>query len=175
MSERSAFEAKVHAKRETKEGRFVTLMLHPNDDDPWLAIPRVGATVMGAVEEVLNVKVEPLDLGASSNGKTSASNSEDAGSTPAASARIKRKFAEMSLPEQCALRCGDGRFIRFVDEMYRVNPSDPETTEDLVKIVCGVKLKRELSTNHDAANQWRQIESNYQRWLTDETYKESVR
>lgn len=89
----------------------------------------------------------------------------------------KRKFSELSLPEQCALRCEDGRFERFLYESRQVvfdtdaTGYHPEMdTAAFVRGILGVNSRAELSTNHDAANKWRSLEAEFQRWLTDQEY-----
>jgi hypothetical protein len=184
MREVAQIEAIKYSLRQTKDGTVVSFVIQPEDIDPALNNLPIGRRIMFGWYEIGDDEkpVGRAANGSAAEGNDSAADAMDetahrsgSGSSPERPPKQKRKFSDLRLPEQCALRCrDDGRFVRFVDEMYRV-PGSTETTEELVKIHCGVKAKRELSTNHEAANRWRQIESNYQRWLTDETYKESVR
>lgn len=87
------------------------------------------------------------------------------------SSKPKRKFNELSLPEQAGIRCEDGRFERFLHDRM---PDGFVTAEDAVRALCGVSSRRELSTNHAAANKWRAIEREFQQFLTDEEHGPSI-
>jgi hypothetical protein len=163
VSERIAFEAIKYALRQSKDGVVVSFVVHPNDVQPALMSLPIGSRVMVGWQEI-NDDEKPV-----------AENTATIAAKPAEN-KQKRKFSDLSLPEQCALRCDDPRFERYLGDIW--GPAFDENgghVATTVRALLRVKSRSELSTDHDAANRWRQIESNYQRWLTDETYKESVR
>lgn len=94
-------------------------------------------------------------------------------------ARTKRKFSDYSLPEQCGMRCGDPLFWKFLEYCQPYKPEgkpwDAVFAAAAVRDICGISSRSELTTNHEAANKWRQLESSYQSWLVDQKYGESVR
>lgn len=93
------------------------------------------------------------------------------GSRPERSATQRRKFTDMSLPEQCGTRCSDYRFERFLLDEYAstMDAFENDVAQAVRHLLC-VKSRAELSTSHDAANKWRNLDAEYQRWLTDEEY-----
>jgi hypothetical protein len=93
MKEVAQIEAIKYSLRQTKDGTVVAFVIQPEDIDPALNNLPIGRRIMFGWYEIGD---DEKPVGASSNGKTSASNSEDAGSTPAASAKPKRKISELS-------------------------------------------------------------------------------
>ena len=103
-------------------------------------------------------------------------NQEVAGSSPApAPSKPKRRFDELSLPQQCGIRCDDYRFERFLRETWEDAIGEDDDVASAVRRIIKVKSRSELSTNHHAANVWRELEAKYQCWLTDQEYAESTR
>lgn len=131
------------------------------------------------------VAIARMNTAPSSNGKTSDFESEDRGSTPRGAAKPKGKFSDLSLPAQAGIRCEDAKFIEFLGTR---NADKNNGTGELINLLefcgspeqcvrsfCAVTSRAELSTNHDAANRWRELERVYQAWLTDRRYPAEAR
>lgn len=173
MSERDAFEAKVHAKRETKDGIFLTFLVHPNDYDTDLAMLRVGASLIVGWEECLNVKVEPID----EKPVAKPDNDKEALRQVAIG---KKPFHTLPLAQQCAIRCGDERFFDYLQKrwpyVWKQTLGEPhERAAKIVRHELGVTSRAELGKgNHDADNSWRLLEADFQQWLLDDKYADAI-
>lgn len=66
----------------------------------------------------------------------------------------KRKFSELPLPQQVALRCQDEQFRRWVtsDMGWRMN--EGETVEDWVRRECEVLSRADIKPSTKAAERW---------------------
>jgi hypothetical protein len=186
MREVAQIEAIKYSLRQTKDGTVVSFVIQPEDIDPALNNLPIGRRIMFGWYEIGDDEkpVGRAANGSAAEGNDSAADAMDetahrsgSGSSPERPPKQKRKFSELSLPEQCALRCEDGRFERYIIEGRQVITEFDShfTVADYVRSYLGVASRSELSVDHNAANKWRALEAEYQRWLTDETYKESVR
>lgn len=109
-------------------------------------------------------------------------NREAEGSNPSGSAKPKRQWSELSLPEQCGIRCAEPEFQRFLSESHPTYwyGQDGEmhqmtrAAQTIRSLFC-IKSRTELAINENAAAQWRQLESEYQAWLTDQRYADARR
>lgn len=164
MGNDQAFEAKHYLMRKSKDGVVISFVVHPDDVTPELQCLPIGARVMVGWKEIGDDE-KPKDT------KVPVLNHGPEGPRP------KRKFAEMSLPEQCGVRCADGRFQRFLSQEYTSDGSEVggERAATVVREILQVSSRSDLSSNHDAANRWRSLETHFQQWLTDETYKDQAR
>jgi hypothetical protein len=171
MTTRPAFEAKHYAMRKSKDGTIVSFVVHPNDMTPELNCLPIGARVMiGWAQIGDDEKPIPVQDAEPAKAEQSAQIRRPEPAKP------KRRFEELSLPQQCALRCDDGRFGRYLEDIW--GPAFDESGHDVaatVRAILRVKSRSELSTSHEAANHWRRLETNFQQWLTDETYKDVAR
>jgi hypothetical protein len=159
MSDAAHFEAKKHAYRQTQDGVVISFVVHPDDMSAALATAPLGSRYMVAFAEIGDDE-KPKAI-----------------APPPDAKEPKRQFSELSLPQQCGIRCQDAQFQRFMVNAYSRAQLDytAENATELVRFVCGVKSRTELSANHEAANKWRKLESDYQSWLTSQQYAESIR
>lgn len=149
------FEAIKYSLRQSKDGVVVAFVVQPEDVRPELMALPVGARIMVAWSQIGDdEKPVPAE--------------------PPPPSKPKRKFSDLSLPEQAGIRCEDGRFERFVEEVYEVTWGEGADVATWVRNFLTIKSRAELSTNHEAANRWRKLEARYQQWLTDETHGASV-
>ena len=72
------------------------------------------------------------------------------------SERAKRKWHELSLPEQIGIRCNDPRFHQFLG-----GHMEPDTAADIVRSRCGVASRRDIQPGTEAANRWQVLETDY--------------
>jgi hypothetical protein len=133
-----------------KQGEVLTLLGHPEPSgSKWcmIALKDVGKPAQAR--------------GAENAATTAAKRAED---------KPKRKFSELSLAQQCAIRCEDESFQKFLNFHHRVS-DHPETFPEMVRSLLNIGSRGELGKgNHDADNKWRKLESEYQQWLLDERY-----
>lgn len=168
------FEAKLHAYRRTQEGAVISFVIHPDEIKKITdlsASPFGSRYVIGYAE--IGDDEKPIEVAASSNGKTPDFESGNSRSNRDAATKPKRKFSELSLPEQAGIRCADSQFSSF---LYFIKPKwGGLDAAQVVRRMCEVTSRSELSTNQEAAEKWRALESSYQNWLTTQQYSESVR
>lgn len=161
------FEAKLTAKRETAAGIYLTVQVQPDDYKAELATLRVGSALMLGWAEIVNTAVEPIEFGAeearqSQDAFLSAENV--AGARPAGPSR--RKFSDMPLSQQAAIRCGDNDFKLYL------GASNEDDAAAIIKKKCCVQSRREIVEGSPAGAVWLDIERRYQSWLTDRQYAE---
>lgn len=89
---------------------------------------------------------------------------------PAAQQADAERENETDLVKQCGMRCSDPRFHKFLEEtnsawklMTQGTPT--ERAAELVRAICGVKSRKDLATNNEAAEHWHELESRFQAWL----------
>lgn len=116
-----------------------------------LGSPRSGESLWCAIA--------PLNLKARTEGQAS-----NASGSP-------KKFVEMPLSQQAALRCGDVLF----QECHGAESA--EIMADILRRECGVSSRADLDDkrNVDARNQFADMEAAYQGWLTDRKYAQVAR
>jgi len=80
-------------------------------------------------------------------------------------AKERRQFADMPLSQQCAIRCNEPKFRRFLArdvadfEMFDVTMAAEE-----IRSLCKIVSRSELDSNADAAAIWRRIDDAYWGW-----------
>src|SRR5262245_40660032 len=112
MSDIHHFEALNYALRKSKDGIIVSFVVHPNDVSAELTALPIGARLKIAwtLADDEKPKVQ-ADISASV-------------SEPLPS-KDRRKFHDLPLSQQCAMRCTEERFLKFLGDGY-------ETSEDAV-------------------------------------------
>lgn len=71
----------------------------------------------------------------------------------------RRRFGDLPLAQQAALRCGDARFQKFM----RVSDSDEAAR--VVRGACKVESRAELDTVAEAGAVWRRMNDEFEVWL----------
>lgn len=81
----------------------------------------------------------------------------------------RKKWEEMPLSQQAAIRCAEEPFLRFLDEEvcavagWNV-PSNADEAAQIVRRFCGVSSRSELNDNTQAAETWKRLEADYWAW-----------
>lgn len=90
--------------------------------------------------------------------------------TAGATTKERKKFTDLPLSQQAAMRCDDTNFQWFLSS----KDYWPPRTEiaDAVRELCGVPSRREIIKNTPAGDRWEQIEREYQSWRTDREYED---
>jgi len=82
--------------------------------------------------------------------------------------RAKRDWRDLPASQQAGIRCAEPVFHSFLEEECHDNLNEAGTYDDCVRMICGVKSRSELDTNHKARVIWHQLDSQYQAWLAKE-------
>ena len=99
---------------------------------------------------------------------------EPSSSEPKANGSPK-KFHELPLPQQAAIRCQDKDFHWFLMDNYPAIAATNETAKGVVCVVCGVNSRSEIVHGEASGDSWHNIETLYQAWLTDRKFAEARR
>lgn len=79
-------------------------------------------------------------------------------------AGAKRDWRDLPPQQQAGIRCDEPTFAAFLKEERKDDWHEATDVADCVRLICGVKSRAELSTNHKARVIWTQLESQYQAW-----------
>jgi hypothetical protein len=187
MTDRQAFEAKHYAMRKSRDGTIISFVVHPSDLTPELNCLAIGARVMIGWQEIGD---DEKPAGRAANGSAAKGNDRaveardetahrsGSGSSPERPAPKpdRRKFHDLPLAQQAALRCGDSDFQAFLTNKHRIVVTSDEYAAQIVRTDLGVQSRSELGKgNHDADNKWRRLETEFQNWLTDNRYADTIR
>lgn len=80
-----------------------------------------------------------------------------------------RKFADLPLSQQAAIRCGDAMFQEYLKR------DNADAAADEVRLYCEVESRSEINLRADSGARWLQLEAKYQAWLTDRKYAQVAR
>lgn len=128
-----------------------------------LGSPRSGESLWCAIAP-LRLKPAARDLQEEVNDLCQSSTSSE----PKANGSPK-KFHELPLSQQAAIRCGDVLFQEYL------KVESAEGAADYVRCHCGVKSRSDIRADGPSAQRWNQIEHFYQSWLTDRKFAEAKR
>lgn len=160
------FEAKKHAYRQTQDGIVISFTVHPNDMGAEIATAALGTRYMVAFCEIGDDETPRPDA-TPAGAVVAARSGVTAGET---AAKPKRAFSELSLPQQCGIRCDDEQFGDFIATKFPNNYANCASVAGTVRAIIGVKSRGELQADGPAADKWRAMESDFQAWLTDKKY-----
>jgi hypothetical protein len=86
------------------------------------------------------------------------------GGSPPPSSR--RDWRDLSPQQQAGMRCEEAVFMSFLKENHPDNWREAlADSAECVRLICGVKSRSELATNHKARVIWKQLDDEYQAWL----------
>jgi hypothetical protein len=173
------FECKVERRSENAKGIFITLLINPADHDEALSQVRVGSALVMGWSEIVDTSVQPIEIARPDATPAGAVVAVTSGATGRRDGQPKRKFSDLSLPEQAGIRCNDVAFREFISlrDSGGVNaePCVIPYAENFVRRECGVDSRAELAKFSDARNKWLGLEADYQSWLVSRQYADSVR
>ncbi len=177
MSE-GAFEAKVERRSENAKGIFITLLVNPADHDEALSQVRVGSALQIGWAEIVDTSVQPMEPEPTFSEAIRAASAEVREEMAPLRAALKQEatkpkqaFKDMSLTAQAGIRCNDPRFVEFLRTKWPRALAAGDTPADIVRDLCGVKSRTELSENHQAANVWRKLNSDFESWTLTQKYE----
>ncbi len=147
------FEAKKHAWRQTQDGVVVSFVVHPNEMHAGFAVAPLGTRYQVVVVQLGDddQPVSPEALQATQGSVVKA----DSPPTAGASGGAKRRFNELPLPQQVALRCADERFQEWLGVT-----SEGEAAE-VVRRDCGVASRSAIQWGSDAGTKWADLDASF--------------
>lgn len=183
------FEAKLHAFRRTQDGVVISYVVNPHDVSAEMATAALGTRYMIAFSEISDDErpVESLPHSLPINGEPSVAKlGDEPGNSGIAGAPIKdrRPFSNLRPSAQAGIRCGEKQFAWFLMDAFpkvcatgvAEGVGDAELVAAKVRIICRTDSRAQFDKAGSLqADTWKQLEKEYQSWLTDKNYKEAVR
>lgn len=154
----------------TVKGRKVCILtIEAPLEDLFEVLKRLGNPVGADSIPVAIVRIDPKAVAAALDVKPpeAAQVSEANGSSKSPK---PRKWEEMPLSAQAAIRCGEPAFRKFLaNQCGQDDFTEAQAAED-VRLRCDVKSRSEIVYGDKSADYWLDLEANYQRHLTDKNY-----
>jgi hypothetical protein len=88
---------------------------------------------------------------------------------PSAAAPTHKSFNSLPLVQQVGIRCSDALFQEFMGVELEVGAAEA------VRAKCAVDSRKDIIEGSPAGAIWKQIERQYQSWLTDRKFAETRR
>lgn len=145
-------EVKKDGLSQLQDGSWVLkLKVHPSDMPAPLLTAPMGTRYVAALVEV-------------SDDETPISPHEQA--TRMRPAKDKKRWSELPLSQQAAIRCNELDFQTFIHERFAqdVDP-DPAVAAEVVRERCGVRSRRDIDPAMYSGRQWQSIDADYRFWL----------
>lgn len=84
--------------------------------------------------------------------------------------RARKSWDELPPPQQAAIRCNEPAFQKFLQEKFRarwkiLSGTDAENAAELVRVLCKVESRSQLTIGSRAATQWHVLDSEYKLWM----------
>lgn len=73
-------------------------------------------------------------------------------------------WREVQPAAQAGIRCAEPRFRDYLRSEHGKNTRSPDEAAEVIRKMCGVASRTELSTNHKALTLWHSIDSGYREW-----------
>lgn len=86
----------------------------------------------------------------------------------------RRAWGQLKLAEQAGVRCEDREFQRFICEQVGL-PIDGQTAAMLVRRLCGVDSRSEITPESNAGVAWVNLDAQYLAWRHEAPIAEPVR
>jgi len=146
MEAAASIEAKKHGLRQGQDGTWtLALVLHPSDVPNWLLTAPMGQRLALVVAALNEEEEKPKE---------------------------RKRFDELPLSQQAALRCADIDFTDWLIEAREGAWNRARTklgnaahfgdiAAEVVRNVCGVSSRKELATNERAAKLWLALHSDF--------------
>ena len=81
-------------------------------------------------------------------------------------AGAKRNWRDIPPSQQAGMKCDDIAFISFLKDQRADDwHESAEDASECVRLICGVKSRAELNTNHKARVIWHQLNDQYEAWM----------
>lgn len=129
-------------------GKTVTFLLPEDADHPFRGLP-TGKT--GGQRVALSVAL------------ISDSEEQKPHTQPA---KEKKRWSELPLSQQAAIRCGEPEFREFLETRYgdEYGIVNGDNTADILREVCDVNSRKDFDTDSMAGDRWSDLDADYDFW-----------
>jgi hypothetical protein len=80
--------------------------------------------------------------------------------------KAARRFRDLPLPQQAALRCQEPAFWRYLAEREGSGPvGSSDGAADEVRSICGVTSRSEIKNGTDAGERWHILNGSFEVWM----------
>lgn len=92
---------------------------------------------------------------------------KDAERRPEPREKPAKRWADLSLPQQAALRCQEQAFHFFLRDERLMRPllDGENEAAEYVRSVCGVSSRSDIGKTEESAREWKRLDTDYQFWL----------
>jgi len=80
-------------------------------------------------------------------------------------ARAKRDWRDLPPAQQAGVRCEEPAFLRFLCEERPSDMRESNDAAECVRLICGVRSRADLNTEHAARVVWHQLNEQYEAWM----------
>ena len=84
---------------------------------------------------------------------------------PSGEAKERRRFHDLPLSQQAAMRCNEPAFQKFLMEECGYDAANAPDAATAVREICGVSSRGNISDDHPSGAIWRKLESDYFLWM----------
>lgn len=89
---------------------------------------------------------------------------------PASEPNERRRFHDLPLPQQAAMRCNEPAFRRFLaerEDVQGIAMMDLDMAAETVREICCVQSRSEISDSaiNNSGIRWRELEADYTEWM----------
>lgn len=85
-------------------------------------------------------------------------------SKPETAEKPRKRWEDLPLPQQAAMRCEEEAFRKFLGEKYAIF-NHANSAAEYVRQYCGVNSRADIGSTTYSAREWKRLESYYQFWL----------
>ena len=82
-------------------------------------------------------------------------------------AHEKKRWSDLALSAQAAIRCNEPGFQLFINARFELdNPAEtPERAAQFVREYCAVKSRKDINRENSSGMIWAELDNEYQSWL----------
>lgn len=143
------FECKKDGLSQLQDGSWVLkIKVHPSDVPAALLTAPMGTRFVAALVEVADNET-PV--------------SPEAQAERSKPVKERKRWGELPLSQQAAIRCNEPEFDTFMRGRFTVHPD--ATIAEIVREACGILSRKELDEHNTAALRWTRLDADYRFWL----------
>jgi len=86
-------------------------------------------------------------------------------SKPAGEPKERRRFQELSLPQQAGMRCEEKSFWAFLIQEMNYDCPNATTAADAVRDICGVTSRADIRDGEPSGKRWDRLNADYVNWM----------
>jgi len=149
------------AYRQSRDGFVVSFAIHPQDMPADLANADIGSQwqlKLVPLDEHGNAEKEVME-------KPSPLTTPAAPAVPLERARPGKRWSEMKLGQQAAIRCGEPAFWKYLSEKCDYPAVDSkDDAAQAVRELCNVATRRDIGADEFSTQAWKNLDDGYYIW-----------